>query len=57
MTTKEAQEEFKEILMYGYKRGNEDTTLSAKQLVLELSEKMKKILAEREATVKDSIHK
>lgn len=40
------QEKFKEILSYGYKRGNEDTTLSTHDLVQELSEKMKSTISE-----------
>lgn len=42
------QDEFKEILLYGYQRGNEDTTLSAQELVRELTEKMKEFMAKLE---------
>lgn len=41
MKTKEVQEEFKQILLYGYQRGNEDQTLSAETLVKELSDMLK----------------
>ena len=40
MTTKEVQEEFKKVLLYGYERGNSDPKLSAHELVRELAKKM-----------------
>lgn len=44
LTTKEMQEEFKKVLLYGYERGNSDTKLSAHELVQELTEKMQEVM-------------
>lgn len=44
MTTEQLQEEFKQILAYGYKRGNEETPISTQELVQELVEMMKKTM-------------
>ncbi|MGX9133308.1 hypothetical protein ACWV26_02860 [Rummeliibacillus sp. JY-2-4R] len=44
LESKNIQEQFKEILLYGYKRGNEDRSLSAQDLVQELTEKMRELL-------------
>ena len=44
MSQEEMQIKFKEILLYGYQRGNEEGTLSASDLVQELADKMKDVL-------------
>ncbi|MFJ8263027.1 hypothetical protein ACIQ4I_13920 [Rummeliibacillus sp. NPDC094406] len=48
MNSKEEQEEFKQILLYGYQRGNDDHKLSAVTLVKELSEMMKDMIEKDE---------
>lgn len=54
MKTKAVQEEFKQILLYGYQRGNEDHTLSAETLVKELSEMMKDMIVIAEDQKEDA---
>ena len=51
MTTEQLQEEFKQILAYGYHRGNEDTSISTQDLVQELVEMMKKTMVKMEEKV------
>ncbi|MGG0658078.1 hypothetical protein [Rummeliibacillus pycnus] len=55
MNTKVAQEEFKQILLYGYQRGNDDYTLSTATLVKELSERMKDMIVNDEDQKEESI--
>lgn len=47
MTIEEIKEEFKEILLYGIQRGNEEQSITANDLVNELTEKMKELLEKK----------
>lgn len=44
MTTEELQEEFKRILEYGYRRGNEDVSIKTDDFIGELSEQLINLL-------------
>ncbi|MGX9133232.1 hypothetical protein ACWV26_02480 [Rummeliibacillus sp. JY-2-4R] len=47
---KEMQEHFKETLFYGYQRGIENRSITAKELVQELTDKMREFMTEGEYT-------
>lgn len=44
MSTAELQEEFKRILEYGYRRGNENDSIKTDEFIEELSEQLRKLL-------------
>ena len=44
MTTAELQEEFKRILEYGYRRGNENDSIKTDDIINELSERLRNLL-------------
>jgi hypothetical protein len=44
MTTAELQEEFKRILEYGYRRGNENDSIKTDDFIGELTEQLRNLL-------------
>ncbi|MFJ7970243.1 hypothetical protein [Psychrobacillus sp. NPDC096389] len=48
MSTAELQEEFKRILEYGYRRGNENDSIKTSEFIEELSEQLRKMLDKNE---------
>ncbi len=44
MSTAKLHEEFKQILEYGYRRGNENDSLKTDDFIKELSEQLRKLL-------------
>lgn len=48
MTIEEMKQEFKEILLYGIQRGNEDQSLTADDLVDELTERIKYLFEKKD---------